>query len=79
MDIKTADLEAEAAGRRVGIMQGKRPTGQNRAMEFRRLELRQAMHSRHALPRNATGKLPSQIAQDLLGTLQAQAATGTSA
>ncbi|HRK77747.1 MAG TPA: AMP-binding protein [Thiobacillus sp.] len=32
-----------------------------------------------ALPRNATGKLPSQIAQDLLGTLQAQAATGTSA
>jgi len=32
-----------------------------------------------ALPRNATGKLPSQIAQDLLGTLQAQAATGTPA
>ncbi|MDP1644187.1 MAG: AMP-binding protein [Thiobacillus sp.] len=29
-----------------------------------------------ALPRNATGKLPSQITQDLLATLQAQAATG---
>ncbi len=29
-----------------------------------------------ALPRNATGKLPGQITQDLLATLQAQAATG---
>src|SRR5512139_241789 len=28
------------------------------------------------LPRNATGKLPSQVAQDLLTTLQARAATG---
>jgi acyl-coenzyme A synthetase/AMP-(fatty) acid ligase len=28
-----------------------------------------------ALPRNATGKLPSQVTQDLLATLQAQAAT----
>lgn len=31
------------------------------------------------LPRNATGKLPSQIAQDLLATLQTRAATGMSA
>jgi acyl-coenzyme A synthetase/AMP-(fatty) acid ligase len=29
-----------------------------------------------ALPRNATGKLPSQVTQDLLASLQAQAATG---
>lgn len=29
-----------------------------------------------ALPRNATGKLPSQVTQDLLATLQAQAANG---
>jgi len=29
-----------------------------------------------ALPRNATGKLPGQITQDLLTTLQAQAVTG---
>jgi acyl-coenzyme A synthetase/AMP-(fatty) acid ligase len=29
-----------------------------------------------ALPRNATGKLPSQVAQDLLATLQARAASG---
>lgn len=29
-----------------------------------------------ALPRNATGKLPSQVTQDLLATLQAQAAKG---
>ena len=29
-----------------------------------------------ALPRNATGKLPSQITQDLLATLQAQASPG---
>jgi len=32
-----------------------------------------------ALPRNATGKLPSQVTEDLLATLQAQAATGMSA
>jgi acyl-coenzyme A synthetase/AMP-(fatty) acid ligase len=32
-----------------------------------------------ALPRNATGKLPSQITQDLLATLQAQAAPGMTA
>jgi acyl-coenzyme A synthetase/AMP-(fatty) acid ligase len=32
-----------------------------------------------ALPRNATGKLPSQTTQDLLATLQAQAATGVTA
>jgi acyl-coenzyme A synthetase/AMP-(fatty) acid ligase len=32
-----------------------------------------------ALPRNATGKLPSQVTQDLLATLQAQAATGVPA
>ena len=32
-----------------------------------------------ALPRNATGKLPSQVTQDLLSTLQSQAATGMTA
>jgi len=32
-----------------------------------------------ALPRNATGKLPSQVTQDLLATLQTQSATGVPA